>query len=226
MKRMLAMLTVLALGASAAYGTEIRFHLQAFGGASSSQYTETPALFAIPEVSVAPNRHGGLVAGFGASLTLPLADVIYYVASFEYLQKGTGVGYYYWDDPMGSDVYRLDEISHSSLLKLKPLRRLSPYGLAGYSFSYVLGHKLKRHGEPADPVNLINDTVRHDDGAVLGWGVEFEGRRWGFFVEHRHYFGGTNLSKGTGALEEFRYFQARSDIFIAGFRYRVGGKKI
>ncbi|HOW86645.1 MAG TPA: hypothetical protein P5119_12350 [Candidatus Aminicenantes bacterium] len=226
MKRWLSILAMLAVAASAAYGMEIRFHLQAFGGVSSSLYAgSSPGGWGIPEVSAAMNRRAGLAAGFGAGMTLPLADVVYYVASFEYLQKGAGVDYYYWDDPISRDIYQLDEIGHSSFIKLKPLRRLSPYGLIGYSFSYVLSHKLKTHSGSAEPVDLTSDTARHDNGPVLGWGVEFEGRRWGFFVEHRHYFGGANLSKMTGSLADYPSLRARSDIVIAGIRYTLGGRR-
>ena len=224
MKRSLSILAILGL-ASGASGMEIRFHLQAFGGAASSHYSEIPSVLTIPEVSVAAHHRLGPAAGLGAGLTLPLADVLYYVASFEYVQKGTAVGYYYWNDLTGSDVYKLDELCHSSLLKLKPLRRLSPYFLAGYSFSFILGHKMRRSHDPANTIDLTGDTLRRDNGAVVGWGLEFEGRRWGVFVEHRHYYGQSNLSKGTGGLEEYPYFQSRSDIFVAGIRYRVGGRK-
>jgi len=56
--------------------------------------------------------------------------------------------------------------------------------------------------------------------------LEFEARKWGAFVEYRRNYGLTNLSKGTGGLDEYPHFHTRTDVFLAGIRYRLSGKRI
>jgi len=225
LKRSLCALAILAL-VSGAYAAETGFHVQVFGGVAFAKYTDIPAVATIPEVFIRAGDRVGPTAGFGGAIILPLGDLIFYQGSFEYVQKGTRLGWYYWDDLLGRDVYRLDELAHSSFLKFKPFRRLSPYALAGYSVSYVLAHKRKDHAAPGILTDLVKDTKRFEHGAVVGCGLEFEARKWGVFVEYRRCFGLTNLSKGTGDLDEYQHFHTRTDSFLAGIRYRLGGKRI
>jgi hypothetical protein len=224
MKRSICAIAILVL-VSAASGTEIRFHVQAFGGAASSKYTTVPSLgISIEDYNLVISNRAGPAAGFGAGFTLPLLDSVYYQGTFEYIQKGTKVGWYLWDELIGYDVYTLGEFSHSSFIKLKPLRKLSPYALAGYFVSYILDHELRRGSAPAVPVDLTADTKRFDRGFVVGCGMEFEGNRLGAFVEYRHLPGHVDLSKGTGGLDNYPIIYTRTDAFLAGIRYRLGGK--
>ena len=106
-------------------------------------------------------------------------------------------------------------------LRIKPLHGSSPYVLAGYDLSYVSKHDMLDYGVPNGPVRtyLRDDTKKLDMGVFAGGGLEIAFKNWIPFVEVRYNVGLLDVSRGTGALENYPVIKTRALMVLAGVRF-------
>jgi hypothetical protein len=141
----------------------------------------------------------------------------------QYVRKGTAVNWYYFDEPLGSWIYDLDVVSNPITLRFKPWAGSSPYVLAGYELSLIVGHRLTDSWGSAGPVkmNLKDHTYDIDLGLIGGVGAEIALKKWTPFVEFRYHVGLLDVSKGTGPLESYPKIKTRALVLLAGVRFRL-----
>ncbi len=224
MKKILAAAAVLSL-VSGAFGTETDVSLKLFGGAAWARYSHLPHYSSIPEAGIRLNDRVGPAGGVGTEIALPFSRHLASVSSIEYIQKGSHMGWYYWDERFASYSFQLEVLSLTQLLKVKPFPNLFPYALAGFELSHVLSHSYIM--PPSNlKIDLMDDTRKTDFGLVAGAGGELSAGRWTSFLELRYHLGLVNLSKGIDVemTESYPTIKTRAVTLLAGIRYRLSRK--
>ena len=210
---------------SAAFGAEIGVSLKLFGGATWARYSDLP-VYDIPPppgLSKRLNDRVGPAAGVGYELVYPFSRSLASVSSIEYIQKGSFVESYNLDERTNSYSYRLEALSLTQLLKIKPFPDLFPYALAGFELSHVLSHSYT--WVPYNyKIDLTDFTKKTDFGLVAGAGGELSAGLWTSFFEVRYHLGLVNLSRGTGMLGSIPTLKTRALTLLVGIRYKQAKK--
>lgn len=223
MKKILAAAAVFIL-VSGAFGAETDVSLKLFGGATWARYSHLPDFFGFGE-SIRLNDRVGPAAGVGCEIALPFSKSLTSLSSVDYIQKGSYVDWYYIYTRTGSYSFKLEALSLTQLLKIKPFPNLFPYALAGFELSHVLSHSYII--SPSNlKIGLMDDTRKTDFGLVAGAGGELSAGRWTSFLELRYHLGLVNLSKGIDVemTESYPTIKTRAVTLLAGIRYRLGRK--
>ena len=207
-------------GAAFGAGADVSFRLT--GGATFARYFQSRAM-GIPPFDLQPSDRVGPAAGMGYEITLPFSKSLTLLGSVDYIQKGSRVDLYYSDEGPSSTSFKLEALSLTQLLKIKPFPDLFPYALAGFELSHVLSHSYVM-----PPSNLktaaTDDTKKTDFGLVAGAGGELAAGRWASFIEARYHLGLADLSKGTGIFMYYPTIQTRAFTLLVGIRYKLGKK--
>lgn len=208
---------------SGAFGAEATVSLKLSGGASFARYSHLPDFMGFG-TSLYLNDRAGPAAGAGCEIALPFSRSLTSLSSIEYIQKGSYVDLYYLYERLGSYSFKLEALSLTQLLKVKPFPNLFPYALAGFELSRVLSHSYII--SPSNlKIGLMDDTRKTDFGLVAGAGGELSAGRWASFLEVRYHLGLVNLSKGFAFLyETYPTIKTRAVTLLAGIRYRLGKK--
>jgi len=221
-------LTAIALlflsGAAYGAGADISFRLT--GGATWARYFQLRGEVGIPEYYFQHNARVGPAAGWGYEIAFPFSQSMTSLISAEYIQKGSLLDLYdYSDERLSSTSYKLEALSLTQLIKIKPFPGLFPYALAGFELSHILSHS-----NVISPSNLktglMDDTRKIDFGLVAGAGGELAAGRWASFIEARYHLGLVNLSKGIDLemTESYPTLKTRAIMLLVGLRYTLGKK--
>jgi hypothetical protein len=194
--------------------------ISVFAGGAWSRYSEAPAVATIPELGPLMGSRAG--AAVGILWEYRFGDHFFLDNGLQYARKGASVAWKYWDDLMGVWKYDLDVISNPITFRFKPWLRSSPYILAGYELSVIVGHRLTDSWPLSQKIrtSLKGDTYDFDFGLIGGAGAEIALGDWTLFSEVRYYHGLLDISKGTGALESYPVIKTRALMVLAGIRFK------
>ena len=239
MKKVVVSATMAILVFSAAAfgaGADISFRLTA--GATWARYFQSRGEAGIPGFYFLPDDRVGPAAGMGYEIAFPFSRSLTLLSSVDYIQKGSRVEplvhtmNLYSNEGFTYSAFKLEALSLTQLIKIKPFQDLFPYALAGFELSHVLSHTYVT--PPSDviifmsPSNLktsvMNDTRKTDFGLVAGAGAELGTGRWASFIEARYHLGLANLSKGTGIFLNYPTIKTRAFTLLVGIRYKLGKK--
>jgi len=190
-----------------------------FFGPVWSKYAELPDIATIPEVrGVLASDLGGVL---GITWQFPLGRHIVLEGGFQASERGTTVRWIEAEEIRSKWVYNFILETGLIELRIKPLHGSSPYALAGYDLSYVSKHDMLDYGVPNGPrrTYLSDDTKMLDMGVFAGGGLEIAFKNWIPFVEVRYNVGLLDVSRGTGALENYPVIKTRALMVLAGVRF-------
>ena len=225
MKEVLAIAAIVILvfsGAAYGAGADVSFKLS--GGASFARYFPLPNHFG-GGTSLHINDRAGPAAGVGCEIALPFSRSLASLSSVEYIQKGSYIDVYYITTRLASSSFKLETLSLTQLLKIKPFPDLFPYALAGFELSRILSHSYVISPSNLKTV-LMDDTRKTDFGLVAGAGGELAAGRWTSFLEARYHLGLVNLSKGIEFeyAESYPTLKTRALTLLVGIRCKLGKK--
>jgi hypothetical protein len=215
-------MTVFSFGTPVSGGEDtLAFRLGA--GPVWSRYTRRPPIASIPEAGFTLASQAGLATELGLELTFMFPGNVAIVHSLGYMQKGTALDWFYGDDPLGTQTYRLGLLEYSTFLKIRPIPKFGAYVLSGIAMSYILSHKLTDGlASPPFPVSdLMEATRRFGFGLLAGAGGELAFKRCVAFIEARYNWGLLDLSKGTGPLQNYSVIRTRALTLLAGIRFAL-----
>jgi hypothetical protein len=223
MKRLIAIgLTLIPLAGALAQERKGPFieGVSVFAGGAWSRYSGVPGLTTFPEMGPFMASRAGTSAGFlwqyrfGRRFILDIG--------LQYARKGANVDWKFYDDLLGSWRYDLDVISNPITIRYKPWPKSSPYILAGYELSLIVGHSLADRWPLTENIKtkLKSDSYDLDFGLIAGAGAEIALGKWAFFSEFRYCRGLLDISKGTGTLESYPVITTRALMVLAGVRFK------
>jgi hypothetical protein len=197
---------------SGAYAHEVKI----FGGGNFSRYIISPETyqgyvdawpFPIPANCVYEESYKtGVLAGVGVEF--PLTRILSLEIDGFYSRKGSHFTLFgFATDTYGvyskKINYFLDTLSFPVLLKIKFLRRSSPYIFGGVEPSFMILHNYREsvgwyvvQPEETDwgyRLSLTEITKSVDYGSVIGGGFELKGEKASVFIEVRAHFGMDNI---------------------------------
>ena len=217
MKRFLIALLILAPLSSVYSGADKDFwtlSITLFAGQSLSRYSEAVT----PPANFRQEEHNMTGAAFGLGFEFSSGERFIIDVRLQSLRKGTrleifqlntGTGEY---ERLFEMTYQLDTVDSSIVFKFKPLRRSSPYILAGFSFSAARAHRI-------NSLDQISLTKIYDFGIVAGCGAELAFQKWAPFVEVRYVAGLNDLNKGLDGF--FPTIRTRALVLMAGIKIRL-----
>lgn len=222
MKRALVAMMAGLMLSPAAFGDEGKIDLRIGGGSARAWYSRGPSIASIPEAGFSLAGRWGPAAELGLELTFVLQGNASLVHSFGCVQKGTSLDWFFWEDRLGTQTYRLDSLEYSSFLKIGPFPRWGAYFLSGFAVSYVLSHRLiDGLASPPQAANLMGSTRRFDVGLLAGAGWELRFKRSTAFIELRYDWGLLDLSQGKGPLADYPVIKTRAFVLLAGMRFTI-----
>lgn len=193
--------------ASTSLSAETRPAIRLWGGLESAWYAGQPGLYTFPEMGYKLGKKQGL--SLGAGLEIPVSvSWLSLIAELSCLQKGQEVTWYYWDEFLYREYFKLLTLSHLGLLKVKTFSGGPIFFLFGYEVSANLRHE--RHGD-----YVIPDTSKIGLGVVAGGGIEVRLKKFDIFAEARYHHGITRLSK----VEDYKNFRTRDLILVLGLKF-------
>ncbi|MCR4395150.1 MAG: hypothetical protein NUW07_00270 [Candidatus Saccharicenans sp.] len=203
-----ALLFLILFITATALSVEARPAIRLWGGLDWAWYAGQPGWYTFPEIGYKLGKKQGF--SLGAGLEFPVAfSGLSLITELSCLQKGQEVTWYYWDEFLYREYFKLLTLSHLGLLKVKPSDSGPVFFLLGYEVSPNLRHEW--HG-----LDIRPDTSKIGLGLVAGGGIEAKLKKFDIWAEVRYHHGITKLGK----VEDYKNLRPRDLILVLGLKFR------